>query len=155
MWGLLQEDGKGEKDAEILLADSIANFKTVASIANENNLISTFDNILMERCEQEFKETKCEAIQYGFTMFMQNFSFALIYLAQALLFYYFPDYKFISQERMFVAMFALMFGVFAFVNAFNHVQDKDKALEAARRMFVIIKKPSEIDALHEDQAKAK
>ena len=52
-------------------------------------------------------------------------------------------------------MFALMFGVFAFVNAFNHVQDKDKALEAARRMFVIIKKPSEIDALHDDQAQAK
>lgn len=62
MWGLLLEDGKREKDAEILLADSIANFKTVASIANENNLISTFDKILMERCEQEFKETKCEAI---------------------------------------------------------------------------------------------
>ena len=152
MWGLLLEDGSKEKDAEILLADSIANFKTVASIANEQNLISTFDKILEERCIKEFKETKCEAIQYGFTMFMQNFSFALIYLAQAVLFYYFPDYKFISQERIFVAMFALMFGVFAFVNAFNHVQDKDKALENARRMFVIMKKPSEIDALHEDQA---
>ena len=50
--------------------------------------------------------------------FMQNFSFALIYLAQAVLVYYFPDYEFLTQERMFVAMFALMFGVFAYVNAF-------------------------------------
>ena len=81
MWGLLQDDGVTEKDAMILLADSIANFKTVASIANEQNLINTFDKILEERCVKEFKETKCEAIQYGFTMFMQNFAFALIYLA--------------------------------------------------------------------------
>ena len=86
---------------------------------------------------------------------MQNFSFALIYLAQALLFYYFPDYKFLTKERMFVAMFSLMFGVFAYVQAFGHVQDKDKALENARKMFIIMKKPSEIDALHEDQAKKK
>ena len=86
---------------------------------------------------------------------MQNFSFALIYLAQAVLVYFFPDYKFLTQERMFVAMFSLMFGVFAYVQAFSHVQDKDKALENARRMFVIMKKPSEIDALHDDQANAK
>ena len=51
---------------------------------------------------------------------------------------------------MFVAMFALMFGVFAYVQAFQHVQDKDKALEAARRMFVIMKKPSEIDTMGTD-----
>ena len=42
----------------------------------------------------------------------------MIYLAQAVLVYYFPDYEFLTQERMFVAMFALMFGVFAYVNAF-------------------------------------
>ena len=86
---------------------------------------------------------------------MQNFSFGLIYLAQAVLVYFFEDYEFLTQERMFVAMFALMFGVFAYVQAFQHVQDKDKALEAARRMFVIMKKPSEIDTMGLDQKDAR
>lgn len=39
MWGLIQDEGKGHKEADIILADSIANFKTVASIANEQILI--------------------------------------------------------------------------------------------------------------------
>ena len=50
MWGLIQDDKKGEKDADILLADSIANFKTVASIANEHKLIKTYDSIIEKRC---------------------------------------------------------------------------------------------------------
>ena len=47
-----------------------------------------------------------------------------------------------------------MFGVFAYVQAFQHTQDKDKALEVARRMFQTIKRPSQIDALAPGQASA-
>ena len=87
----------------------------MASIANEHILVKAFDDNIYLRCQREIKEAKCEAIQFGFTNFMQNFAFALIYLAQAVLVYYFEDYEYLTKERMFVAMFALMFGVFAYV----------------------------------------
>lgn len=59
----------------------------------------------------------------------------------------FPDYKFLQPDRMFSAMFALMFGVFAFVQAQNTVIDKDKGIESARKMFELIQTPSAIDVL--------
>lgn len=70
MWGLTAEDEKSSKEADILLADSIANFKTVASIANELILIKQFDDSIMERCRREINESRCEAIQFGFTNFI-------------------------------------------------------------------------------------
>lgn len=50
-----------------------------------------------------------------------------------------------KPERMFAAMFALMFGVFTFAQAFEHLQDKEKAMENARSMFELIETPSKID----------
>ena len=78
---------------------------------------------------------------------MQNFAFGIIYLVQAVLVYNYPDYEYLEPERMFISMFSLMFGVFAYVQAFAHVQDKDKALMSARAMFELIFTRSEINAM--------
>lgn len=76
---------------------------------------------------------------------MQNFAFAIIYLVQAYLIYYFEGADVLKPDRMFTAMFTLMFGVFSFVHAMATVQDKDKAIETARKMYQIIAVPSPID----------
>lgn len=93
---MINEEHKADKEADILLAEVIANFKTVASIANEHILVESFDANIYSRCLREIKEARCEAIQFGFTNFMQNFVFALIYLAQAVLNIYFEGYEYLT-----------------------------------------------------------
>ena len=76
---------------------------------------------------------------------MKNFAFALLYLAQVVLAYFFPDYYFLRADRMFQAMFALMFGVFGALGALGQIQDQDKALRAASKMFVLMEARNDID----------
>lgn len=86
---------------------------------------------------------------------MQNFAFGIIYLVQAYLVYYYEGAEVLKPDRMFTAMFTLMFGVFSFVHAMTTVQDKDKAIESARKMYEIIATPSPIDPLASDQLNKK
>lgn len=146
-YGLLQVQEKELKEADILLSDSISNFKTVASIAHQQILVDKFDKICEKRVDLESKEANCEGFQFGFSEFMKNFAFGIIYLAQAYLVFYFEDAEVLEPDRMFTAMFTLMFGVFAFMGAMATVQDKDKAIDSARKMFMIIETPSPIDPL--------
>ena len=99
----------------------------------------------LKKCAIEAKEANCEGIQSGFSEFMKNFAFGLIYLAQVLLVYHFPGYYYLRPERMFQAMFALMFGVFGALGALGQIQDQDKALRAASKMFVLMEARNEID----------
>lgn len=52
---------------------------------------------------------------------MQNFAFGIIYLVQAYLVYYYEGAEVLKPDRMFTAMFTLMFGVFSFVSAMSTV----------------------------------
>jgi len=58
----LVEQEKDFKEAEILISDSIANFKTVASIANHHILVDKFDAINGERNRSEARTANCEGI---------------------------------------------------------------------------------------------
>ena len=85
------------------MSDTIGNFKTVASIANHGKLVETFDRLNMNRARLEIKEANCEGIQFGFSEFMKNFAFGIIYMTQAVLLYYFEDYEYLTQKRIFTA----------------------------------------------------
>lgn len=82
---------------------------------------------------------------------MKNISFGIVYLVQAILVYYFEDVEVLSPDRMFLAMFSLMFGVFNYLQAMATVQDKDKAAACAMEMFKLIETPSQIDPLSLEQ----
>jgi hypothetical protein len=56
---------------------------------------------------------------------------------------------------MFIALFSLMFAVFNFVQATSSTQDKDKALEKARKMFILMETPSKIDSMADKEESAK
>ena len=141
------------KEAEIVIGDSISNFKTVASIANFDILVDKYDKINEKRCVLEAKEANCEGIQFGFSEFMKNFAFAILYIIQAALVYYFTDYHYLQPEQMFQAMFALMWGVFGAMGALGQIQNEDKAVEAARKMFIIMESPNIIDTAAPEQEK--
>ena len=85
------------------MSDTIGNFKTVASIANHGKLVETYDRLNINRARLEIKEANCEGIQFGFSEFMKNFAFGIIYITQAVLLYYFEDYEFLTQKRIFTA----------------------------------------------------
>jgi len=82
---------------------------------------------------------------------MKNVAFGIVYLVQAILVYNWPDAEVLNAEKMFIAMFTLMFGLFAFIQAMTMVADKDKAIECARKMFYMIETPSVIDPLARSQ----
>ena len=86
---------------------------------------------------------------------MQNFAFGIIYMVQAVLLYYFPDYLYLEPDRMFTAMFSLMFAVFSFMQSQGNVIHRDTAFESARKILQIIETPSKIDALASDQSEKK
>ena len=48
-WGIQKGEQKEQKEGDILLSDSIVNFKTVASIANHEILVDRFDEINTRR----------------------------------------------------------------------------------------------------------
>jgi len=78
----IQLDGKKENnEGDILMSDSIANYKTVASIANYGVLIKEFEDITNKRAGREIKQANCEGIQFGFSEFIKNGAFGIIYIA--------------------------------------------------------------------------
>ena len=107
----------------------------MASIANYEFLFDEYARICTKHSRQEISLAYCEGFQFGFSQCIQNFAFALVYLAQAELNYAYEDVEVLKPDRMFTAMFSLLFGVFGFVQATSQIQDKDRALENARKMF--------------------
>lgn len=93
-WGMIVGEEKEDKEADIILADTIANWKTVASMANPEKLVNWFDKISTRRCTREIKQANCDAIQFGFSEFGKNVAFGLVYLVQAVLVYNWPDYEY-------------------------------------------------------------
>lgn len=47
---MINEEKEENREADILLADAVANFKTVASIANEKIIVESFDKNIYSRC---------------------------------------------------------------------------------------------------------
>mmetsp|Transcript_14405 Transcript_14405/g.18220 ORF Transcript_14405/g.18220 Transcript_14405/m.18220 type:complete len:89 (+) Transcript_14405:3232-3498(+) len=86
---------------------------------------------------------------------MKNFAFGILYLIQALLVYYFEGAEALRPDNMFLAMFSLMFGVFGAMGALGQIQNEDKAVNAARKMFILMDKPNVIDTLHPSQESMK
>jgi len=147
-WNMVQTQKEGTKTAEVIIGDAITHFKTVASIANHTLIVDNYDKINEERCILENKESNCEGFLFGFSEFMKNFAFGLVYLAQAILVYYFPDAEVLRPDKMFPAMFALMFGIFSFLGAKGAIaSDADKVKLAASKIFKVTETKSVIDPL--------
>lgn len=104
-----------------MVADSIMNYKTVASIANYDIFLTEYQAITSKIALVEIKEATCEGFQFGFSQFMQNGAFGVLYLVQAFLVYYFEGYEPIEPKNMFTAMFSVMFGVFTAVQAMAQI----------------------------------
>jgi ABC-type multidrug transport system fused ATPase/permease subunit len=96
--------------------------------------------------EEAGKLTKF-AFSYGLSQMIQNIVFGALYYASAQLSY---NYAWMNGEKLWIALFAMMFGAFATGNATAFGPDVKKANAAAEKIFTITQSPSDIDVLAQD-----
>ena len=100
------------KAAQVLLSDAIANYKTVASFGNENILIDEYSGLLQNKLKVDTKNGLVFGFSWGLAQAVINFSFGLMYLASGEMFYHYPEALVLQVDRLYAAMFAILFGAF-------------------------------------------
>lgn len=114
------------KDANLLAGDSIINYRTVASFANEDQIIMDFGNMLQGPVNVSVKQCHLIAFIFGFSQFIQYAIYAVLYYYGAV---FQRDYFKANpidpfdpssimkikdySENVFIAIFAMMFGAMA------------------------------------------
>lgn len=76
-------DEEAYKDANLLAGDSILNYRTVASFGHDNLIIEEYDKLVEEPVKNGVKKAQCIGFWFGFSQFVQNAVFALLYYAGA------------------------------------------------------------------------
>ena len=84
------------------------------------------------------------AFSYGLSQFLQNAVFGGLYYGSARLTYHHPQF---NGDKVWIALFAMLFGTFASAQANAFGPDFKKAQAAAEKIFKITHTPSEIDVL--------
>ena len=77
-------DEEAYKDANLLAGDSILNYRTVASLAHDIVLVKQYDFLIEGPIKTAFKKAQCIGFWFGFSQFIQNAVFALLYWAGAM-----------------------------------------------------------------------
>ena len=128
------------KEAHLLLSDSISNYKTVSSFAQEKQLIDTLE----KKLDKPMKTAMCKAhfagIIFGYSSFAQNVVFAIAFWLGAV---FMKEYG-IESEKVFIAIFVIMFAGFGAGSAQQFSPSTAKAFKSAIRIFSIIDEKSDI-----------
>jgi ABC-type multidrug transport system fused ATPase/permease subunit len=103
-------DEDAYKDANLLAGDSILNYRTVASFGHDYLIINQYDKLVEGPVKTSIKKAQCIGFWFGFSQFVQNAVFALLYWAGAM---FQMNAGVQDGERIFIATFAMMFGSFA------------------------------------------
>lgn len=82
--GYSEIDDDAYKDANLLAGDSILNYRTVASLANDDMIVKEYDQMIEGPIKTAFKKAQCIGFWFGFSQFIQNAVFGLLYWAGAM-----------------------------------------------------------------------
>lgn len=100
------------KQSELLVADVISNYKTVASFGHDHIIINEFEGLLEHKMALDVKNGKIFGLSWGISQAVTNGVFGALYLASGELYYAYPDYEYMQVDRLYIAMFCLLFGAF-------------------------------------------
>lgn len=147
-----KEENSIEKQAQLLASDSIQNYKTVSSLANDWIITQDFwDKIsILER--QESAQSHCIALTFGISNAMTNICFGMLYYAGALMQYYFPGHEMLTGDRLFTSMLCILFGSFAASGATAFAPDVEKAKKSATKICTVLGTPSAIDPMEKNKS---
>jgi len=143
------------KPADRLAGDAILNYKTIQAFGCEDEILREYAELIDVPTKEEVKKGHKHGFFYGFSQVATNLTFTVLYVAMMYLLKKWPDYKYTQPDRMFLAMFTILYGGFAAANASQWGPDAGKGIKAAARIFTIMDKPSEIDAIEVDEEKTR
>ena len=129
------------KEALLLLSDSISNYKTVSSFANENLIVNSLEKLLEKPAKTGMCKAHFAGIIFGYSSFTQNVVFAIAFWLGAV----FMKENGIKGEDVFIAIFVIMFAAFGAGSAQQFSPSTAKALKSAIRIFSIIDEKSDIN----------
>ena len=110
------------KEANLLAGDTISNYRTVASFAYNDKIVSRYSEYLDRPYRNGLKKSHTIGITFGFSQFVQYATFALLFYAAAQ--FLKADFDEVAKHpesfaevgtkanNMFIALFAMMFGAF-------------------------------------------
>jgi ATP-binding cassette subfamily B (MDR/TAP) protein 1 len=107
--GLGDEVDSSMSKGNLLAGDSIMSYRTVASFAHEEKIVSDYQHLLEEPHAKVFKSAHFTGFIYGFSQFFIYGSIAALFYGGAL---FLRDYKEKPLE-MFICIFAMNFGAMA------------------------------------------
>ena len=146
--GMAETDESAYKDANLLAGDAILNYRTVASFGHDYLIVELYDRYISSPFQSAVKKAHCIGFWFGFSQFVQNAVFALLYWAGAEFVYHDPA---MTGDHVFMATFAMMFGAFAAGQANQFGPDMGKAKKAALSIFSYIDIPTKINAVDIDE----
>ena len=127
------------KDALLLLSDSISNYKTVTSFANENLIVNSLNKLLEKPIKIGILNANLAGIIFGFSSFIQNVVFAIAFWLGAA---FMKEYS-LKGENVFIAILVIMYSIFGAGSAQQFAPSTAKALKSAIRVFSIIDEKSD------------
>ena len=136
-----------QKESQILCADSIANYKTVASFGHDERLLNLFDRINQKKAAVDSRASLWYSLTLGFSTGINNGIFAVFYWASGELNSAYPTYEYCEMRVLYIAMFMIIFGAFTAATSFSMGPDITKAKRAAIKIFTIMRTPSKVDAM--------
>ena len=77
--GMSTDTDAASKDATLLAGDSILNYRTVSSFANEDQILLDFAHLLDEPVAVAIRKCHLIGFVFGFSQFVQYAVFAILY----------------------------------------------------------------------------
>lgn len=166
-YGLANQQGETQKEANLLSGDAIANFKTIQSFGHEDKIMEKYNELVAPSYELTKKENVTSGIAFGITNFINFIMMGVMFWVAGVIMRNSPVLPAggaqtqgdgnlsIDPGSVFLSVFALMFGASHAATAQAFGPDVGKAKAAADRIFEIKEHKSLIcaSALDKDTTK--
>lgn len=146
-----KEVSQDEHSAGGIVIETLSNMRTVASLCLENNRAAEHARILQENDPHPLRSNFLKGAATGVGQCLQFWGFALMFWWGAWVLLH------MSQEFTYrsylISMFALFFSLYGLTTAAQGAVDRNKAKAAAKRIFALTDRKSEIDPLSQEGKK--
>lgn len=130
-----------------MAGDCITNYRTLASFANEDVILDEYAEYLEADKKNGLKKAYLVGFVYGFSQFMTNVSFGILFMLGSLFTYIYSenDKEPLNPGDVFLAIFAILFGAMEAGNANTFGTDMGKATKATVKVFSVVDIPTKLN----------
>lgn len=139
-----KNEQKNALNPELLANDSITNFRTVMGFGLKQGIVNQYGKLLEPGLKSELKTSHCAGLIFGYSKFIENACIIIILYFGTLIM---TKVDGLDGEKVFIAVFAVVFGAFGAGQASAYGPDTSKGKAAAIKIFKVTEAPSEIDPM--------